>query len=498
MRKYTYFSSSRIKMKHIVISLHRAFFKEMNSFYQFGMGILYPTVLLLVGIFFMLRLRAFFVFHPLRVTKIFFKKNSIEGGVSPFRAVCVALAGTLGVGNIVGVAVALKIGGPGAMFWMWVSAFLLMPVKYAEIALALVTRKKRTEKGKEQYYGGPMYYIGENQKAPKLGMRAAQIFSVLCIFSSLILGNMMQINAAAVSLESTLGISKYISGAVLMILSAMIVFGGIQSIGSFCVKSIPAMSLMFMGISMWIIIQNAGMIPSILQTIVKEAFVPRAIGGGIGASAFLQTLRQGLAKGVLTHEAGCGTSPISHASANTKSPVEQGFWGIFEVFADTFVLCSMTALVILIGAQKADIFALDGILSTIAAYEIFIGPAAGIIISVSVLFFAFATVISWSYYGIECIRFLNKKRPLKTGLWIKSYLSLYCVLILVAAVTHFSKMFEISDLLNLMMTIINTMFLCLESKRIKKLTDAYFQKTELKVWQSGFAIPALHAQEKKE
>ena len=177
MRKYTYFSSSRIKMKHIVISLHRAFFKEMNSFYQFGMGILYPTVLLLVGIFFMLRLRAFFVFHPLRVTKIFFKKNSIEGGVSPFRAVCVALAGTLGVGNIVGVAVALKIGGPGAMFWMWVSAFLLMPVKYAEIALALVTRKKRTEKGKEQYYGGPMYYIGENQKAPKLGMRAAMLIS---------------------------------------------------------------------------------------------------------------------------------------------------------------------------------------------------------------------------------------------------------------------------------------------------------------------------------
>lgn len=468
----------------------------MEGFYQLALGILYPLVLVGIGVFFILRLRMFFIRHPLKVCRVFFKKNSKDDGVSPFKALTVALAGTLGVGNIVGVALALKLGGPGAMFWMWLSAFLLMPVKYAEICLTVATRRKRHAKtGNDEFYGGPMYYMSESSY--RHSSAAAVCFCVLCIASSLILGNMLQISAAAESLNEALGIPRLLWGGAAAIAAALIVFGGFSSIGGFCVKAIPIMATVFVALSMWIILNNAYLLPQIFSDILHEAFHPRAALGGILSAAFLETVRQGMAKGVLTHEAGCGTSPISHACANTKSPAEQGFWGVFEVFADTFILCTMTALVILIAAQTGDIFAYDGILLTIAAFEAFIGPAAGIVLSVSVCFFAFATVISWSYYGIESINFLTQKRPAGASLFIKIYLTIYCTCIFLGSIVGGAVIYEISDVLNLAMTALNTVFLCIYSGRIANITESYFIKDKFKARLSGSGARVRGPQEKK-
>lgn len=389
-------------------------------------------------------------------------RNDGGCGVSPFDALCVALAGTLGVGNIVGVAVALSLGGAGAVFWMWVSAFFSLGIKYTETVLAV---QYRTQINGE-YRGGPMFYIlhGLNKK------RLSRAFCVLCIICSLASGCIVQSNSAAAAIEETYGVPCAVTGLVLAVLCGAITVGGIKSISRFTSCMIPIMTAVFVALSVIAVFKNIQQIPQIFSDIINGAFGLRQASGGLGGFFAAQAIKQGTAKSALSNEAGAGTSPISHAGANTKSPVEQGFLGMFEVFADTIVMCSITAFVIL-GAFPDIGYGTDydGVRITNDAYGMFFGQASRHIITVSIAFFAFATLICWSYYGVSCVEFICKKRYIG-----RVYLITYCVCIFIGALVAPKLMWSVTDLLTSAMIFLNVPVVLRLSGEAKRETDRYY------------------------
>ena len=417
----------------------------------------------------MFKFRFFIIRHPLKIIKILTKKSDDPTALSPFKAVTMALAGTLGVGNIVGVATAITAGGPGAVFWMLLSAAASILIKYSEIVLAVKYRQIH-KRDKNKFFGGAMYYIRDG-----LGKNnTAAVFAVICLISSFTLGNIIQVNAAANAFDMVFNIPPTNVGIFFALSSFIVIWGGIKSISEFTVKLIPFLSLTFIVFSMYIIIINHEMIPDISADILHKAFTPSAAIGGIGGFVIMKSLRFGAARGIMSNEAGCGTAPIAHAGAYTNSPAEQGCWGIFEVFVDTIILCSMTAFVILIYKSNTDSTGYDGIILALKAYESCLGNLADYVISISVLCFAFGTVICWSYYGIECIRFITPKT-----IWPKLYIIIYCLITIYGAGASNNIIWELSDFFTGIMTVVNTICVCCLTPEVKQITDAYFFSSSL-------------------
>lgn len=432
------------------------------------------TLLLLAGVYFTFRLRL----SPARIFKALTSKSAAEG-ISPFRALTVALAGTLGVGNIVGVASAISLGGPGAVFWMWVSGCLVMALKYAEVALAV--KYRRAEEGGAKaggaapaYYGGPFYYIRDG-----LGFsRLAKLYAAVLALDSFALGCVIQTKAAADGMAGAFSIPKLATGAAVGLLMLAVTLFGISGISEVTVRLIPFLTLGYAALSLCIILPYSVYLPEILAEIVSSAFLPETapgagIAGLLGIFNFA-ALRYGVARGIFSNEAGCGSSGIAHAAADTPSAAEQGAWGVFEVFADTIVLCGLTAFVILIAQRlfpgSAALYG-GGMEAVTAAYgkslysvvEDFLGASpefcdmaarlAVAFISSSVCMYALATVITWSHYGAEALRFLLGKH---SGKLRAAYLCLSAAFCAAGSLATEGAAWDAADLALGLMIIINT------------------------------------------
>ena len=342
----------------------------METINGFLSGILMPVLLMGAGIWFAVQLRFFYILHPIRFCRTLADAHK-GGGVSPVRALSQALAGTLGVGNMAGVATAIVAGGPGAILWMWISALCAMSVKYAEVRLAVEHRRD----GDGGFFGGAMYYIKDifGKKLPMLGAAVGGGFAVLCMVNSLLTGNIVQMHAAASVFP---WMPPLILGGIIAALSFVIACGGAGRVSEVTMGLIPFLSGAYMLISVVILIRNGSRIPGVLQDIFSAGLSFHAAAGGVTGFAVNRAIRFGVTRGIFSNEAGCGTSPTAHAAANTKSAHHQGCFGIFEVFADTIVLCTMTALVILLsdGVGRG----MDGIPLTLYAYTSLAGKGAGI------------------------------------------------------------------------------------------------------------------------
>lgn len=370
-----------------------------------------------------------------------FNKTKSKDGISPFQAVTTALAGTIGTGNIVGVATAIAIGGAGAIFWMWVSAFFGMATKYAEIVLAIKYRVKT----KDGYLGGAMYYL---EKAFK-GRWVAITFAVICIFASFGMGNMVQSNAIACAVKSVCNVDYRIIIAGIALLVGFVIVGGIKRIGKVTEGLVPLMALIYMLGCVIIISMNVKLVPSVISEIFCDAFSFFSVSGGLVGFFVSRAVKVGFARGVFTNEAGLGSAPIAHAAADVKSPHQQGLMGIFEVFFDTFVMCSMTAFVILLSKCNLD-NSLGGGELTLSAFSSFFGEGAKLFIAISTIFFAVSTILSWSYYGQACISYLGGGKRLKL-----MYKFFYIIAVYVGGVITLEVVWGIADLLNGLMMLPN-------------------------------------------
>jgi AGCS family alanine or glycine:cation symporter len=430
-----------------------------------------PMLVLMLGTGFCLSIRLKGVIYTRFGTvmqntlKTIFKKRPHleEGTITPFQAVCTALAATVGIGNIVGIAVAISLGGPGAIFWMWVCAILGMVTKFCEVTLAVAYR----EKNKLGYYvGGPMYYISKGLGWNKL----AFLFSIFAVVASFGVGNMVQANAVSGGLVSAFHIPTYVTGVVLAFLVALVIIGGIKRIATVAEKLIPFMATLYIGAAIVVLIINARMIPAAFQMIITDAFTGTAAVGGFAGSTMLYAARIGVARGVFTNEAGLGSAPIAHASANTDHPARQGCWGAFEVFFDTIVMCTITALVIITSGLWSD-ETLHGTQIPLTAFHNAI-PYGEYIVSLGIVLFAFATIIAWYYYAEKALEYVAGVKA------IKLYRILFVILVFVGCVSTIDVVWELADLFNGLMAIPNLIALLALGSTIVKLANDFFSNPD--------------------
>ena len=405
--------------------------------------------------------------HSLFSTKPDKSNKKTNKQITPFEAVSAALAGTMGVGNIAGVATAITAGGAGAIFWMWISAFFCMIIKYIEVVLSQVYKHKNGS----GYIGGPMYYISDGLKSRK----TAALFSVFCIISSFGIGNMSQSNTISAAFDSAFGIPKIATGILTAIAAALIIVGGVKRIVSFTSKFIPLMSVIYIIISAAVIIFNSHNLAASLKLIFTEAFSVKQAGAGILGFTVARAVRFGISRGIFSNEAGLGSAPIAHAVSSPKSPVHQGMWGIFEVFFDTIVVCTLTALAILTtGVYK--ISGLDGIELTNEAFASVFGDISGIFLAVSIVFFAISTLISWSFYGECCVVYLLENKNAKTvHLYKYLYKLIFISLIIVGAVINIQIVWNLSDIFNVFMALPNMITVIILSPVAYRETKTYLR-----------------------
>ncbi len=430
-----------------------------------------PMLILMLGtgVFLVIRTRGVIFTHfgtvMANTLKTIFKKqvNEEKGMITPFQAVCTALAATVGTGNIVGIAIAISVGGPGAIFWMWVCAVLGMVTKFCETTLAVAYREKNKY---GDYVGGPMYYISRG-----LGWKkTAFTFCVFAVIASFGVGNMVQANAVSGGLKSAFHVSVYVTGIVLAALVGMVIIGGIKRIATVAEKLVPFMAVMYIAAAIVVLIINAGKIPAAFGLIIKDAFTGTAAAGGFAGSTMLYAVRIGVARGVFTNEAGLGSAPIAHASANTDHPARQGCWGAFEVFFDTIVMCTITALVIITSGLWSD-EGMDGMHISLTAFQNAI-PGGEYIVSVGIVLFAFATIIAWYYYAEKALEFIAGIKA------IKLYQIIFVVLVFVGCVAEVDVVWELADLFNGLMAIPNLITLVALSTTIVKLTQDFFEDSK--------------------
>ncbi|MBQ2753241.1 MAG: sodium:alanine symporter family protein [Firmicutes bacterium] len=399
------------------------------------------------------------------------KTNKNDGkNLTPFQAVTTALAGTVGTGNIAGVTGAIFVGGPGAVFWMWVSAFFGMFTKFAEILLAMHYRQK-DENG--QYYGGPMYYIEKGLNMKWLAIIFA-IFGGLACFG---IGNIAQSSEIAGSMKELVGMSPVITGIVLALIIASIVVGGVKRIGQVTNLLVPFMAMFYIIAGIIIIVTNIPSLPGVFATIVKSAFSFEAVGGGMFGYAIMVAMRQGFARGVFSNEAGLGSAPIAHAASSTEEPVEQAMWGVFEVFIDTIIICSITGITIVLSGiytQDLAMFASKGAAAATAFNMLLPGTIGGKVLQFGLILFALSTILSWSYYGERCWAYISNNS--KVVDWI--YKIVFIAITLVGTTGSGTLMWDISDTLNGAMAIPNLVALLLLSGTVIKLTKEYFAKVK--------------------
>ena len=434
-----------------------------------------PAMICIIGVGLLLSVRTRFIQvrkfgAALKNTigKIFDKTQAKDGSMSPFQAVCTALAGTVGTGNIAGVAGAIALGGPGAVFWMWISALLGMCTKYSEVTLAVHFREKNSQ---GYWVGGPMYYIknGLSKKWHFLAVLYA-LFGVLTVFGT---GNATQVNTIVSSIHSALHNLHIIDGTVderanlifgifIAAFVAMVLLGGIQRIGQVSEKLVPFMAALYVILAIGVVILHISRVPAVFAMIFKSAFTPQAATGGIIGSMFL-SMKKGVSRGIFSNEAGLGTGSIAHACADTNNAVHQGMFGIFEVFMDTIVICTLTGLVILLGAPNIVYGQAAGAELTISGFTATYGGWVSIFTAVAMCCFAFSTIIGWGLYGSRCIEFLGGEKL------VRPFLVAYSFVSIIGATINLGLLWDIADTFNGLMAIPNLIALLILSGQVKKL-----------------------------
>ena len=394
------------------------------------------------------------------------KGKKREGDVSPFAALSTALAATVGNGNIGGVATALFTGGPGAIFWMWICGFVGMATKYSEALLGVKFRVKYPD---GTIAGGPMYYIKNGIKYKKLARVLAPTFAICGAFAALFgTGNMMQANQMALAFNSEFGVPKMITGIIVTALVALVIIGGIKRIGAVAERLVPTMVILYFVFGFIVIFAHITEIPQAFLLIFKHAFTPSAALGGFMGATVKQALSMGFRRGLLTNEAGLGSAPIAHAAAQTPSPVHQGLIGIGEVFIDTIVVCSITALINLSTGMWQS--GLDGTAMTAASFSKTIPIAGGLVVALSSFLFGYSTLLGWYYYGEQCMKYLF-------GIKITyPYRIIYVVLVFVGSLISIQLVFFIGDIANAFMALPNLIALTLLSGIVAQTTSSFFKK----------------------
>ena len=434
-----------------------------------------PAMICIIGVGLLLSVRTRFIqvrkfgaAMKNTIGKIFDKTQAKDGSMSPFQAVCTALAGTVGTGNIAGVAGAIALGGPGAIFWMWCSAFLGMCTKFSEVTLAIHFREKNAN---GEYVGGPMYYIknGLSKKWYFLAVLYA-LFGVLTVFGT---GNATQANTIVSSIHSALHNLHIIDGTVderanlifgifIAAFVAMVLLGGIKRIGQVSEKLVPFMAVLYVILAIGVVILHINRVPAVFAMIFKSAFTPQAATGGVIGSMFL-SMKKGVSRGIFSNEAGLGTGSIAHACADTNNAVHQGMFGIFEVFMDTIVICTLTGLVILLGAPNIVYGQAAGAELTISGFTATYGGWVSIFTAVAMCCFAFSTIIGWGLYGSRCIEFLGGEKL------VRPFLVAYSFVSIIGATINLGLLWDIADTFNGLMAIPNLIALLILSGQVKKL-----------------------------
>ena len=466
---------SRRKEKKTMLSTIEAINSAVNNFIW---GV--PAMICIIGVGLVLSFRTRFLQirkfpYAMKVTfgRMFKKREASDGAMTPFQAVCTALAATVGTGNIAGVAGAIAIGGPGAVFWMWISAILGMCTKFSEVTLAVHFREKNVN---GDLVGGPMYYIKNGLK--KHWHWLADLFSAFGVLTVFGTGNATQVNTITTAINAALTnyhvISKdavptvnLVVGIILAILIALILLGGIRRIGRVTEKLVPFMALIYIVLAVGVIILNIGHVPAVFASIVEGAFHPAAVTGG-AVGSFFMSMKKGVSRGIFSNEAGLGTGSIAHACADTRKPVKQGFFGIFEVFVDTIVICTLTALVILCSQVPVSYGQAAGAELTISGFTATYGNWVSIFTAVAMCCFAFSTIIGWGLYGTRCIEFLFGSRV------NKPFMLVYALVAIIGATMDLGLMWSIAETFNGLMAIPNLIAVFLLSGVVVKLVKEYF------------------------
>ncbi len=439
-----------------------------------------PAMICIIGVGLVLSFRTQFLQirkfpYAMKVTigRMFRKKQAADGAMTPFQAVCTALAATVGTGNIAGVAGAIAIGGPGAVFWMWISALLGMCTKFSEVTLAVHFREKN-DKG--EFVGGPMYYIKNGLK--KHWHWLAYLFAAFGVITVFGTGNATQVNTITTAIDSALFnygiISKdsvsninLVIGIVLAVLLALILLGGIKRIGQVTEKLVPFMALFYVVLALGVVILNINHVPAVFKEIVEGAFSPASVTGGVVGSFFM-SMKKGVSRGIFSNEAGLGTGSIAHACADTRKPVKQGFFGIFEVFVDTIVICTLTALVILCSEVPITYGQAAGAELTISGFTATYGNWVSLFTAVAMCCFAFSTIIGWGLYGARCIEFLFGTKVNKPFMFV------YSLVAIVGATLDLGLLWSIAETFNGLMAIPNLIAVFLLSGVVVKLVREHF------------------------
>lgn len=439
-----------------------------------------PAMICIIGVGLLLSIRTGFLQirkfpYAMKVTlgRMLKKREASDGALTPFQAVCTALAATVGTGNVAGVAGAIAIGGPGAVFWMWISAILGMCTKFSEVTLAVHFRETN-EKG--ELVGGPMYYIKNGLK--KHWHWLAYLFSAFGVLTVFGTGNATQVNTITKAIDSALYNYNIISedaapmlnliiGIVLAVLIALILLGGIKRIGQVTEKLVPFMAVMYIVLALGVVLLNIKNVPHVFGAILAGAFRPASVTGG-AVGSFFMSMKKGVSRGIFSNEAGLGTGSIAHACADTRKPVKQGFFGIFEVFVDTIVICTLTALVILCSGVPIGYGEAAGAELTINGFTSVYGGWVSIFTAVAMCCFAFSTIIGWGLYGTRCIEFLFGFRA------NKPFMLLYALVAIVGATMNLGLMWSIAETFNGLMVIPNLIAVFLLSGVVVKLVREYF------------------------
>ena len=425
--------------------------------------------------------------------------------ISQFQSLCTALAATVGTGNIVGVAGAIAVGGPGAVFWMWLIAFFGMMTNYSENVLGILFRRKDAE---GEWHGGAMYYLRDGLGAKKgcktIGAVLAALFSFFCLLASFGIGNMSQVNSIVSNVHTAFGIPTIATGIFLLVAVGAVILGGLKRVASITEKLVPFMVILYLLGTLVIIFMHITTIPAIFVSIFKGAFSLKSATGGVVGAGIATAMKMGFKRGVFSNEAGLGSSVMVHSSSNVKEPVRQGMWGIFEVFADTIVVCTLTALTIL----SSGLVDLDTGMLTAAgeavgsnslmseSFRMVFGPAGAAFVAIAILLFAYSTVLGWSHYGATACRFLLGDKA------VTPYRVAFCVIVLAGSVMKAQLAWDISDTFNGLMMLPNLVGVLVLSPMVAKCTKNYVDRIlhhkEVKPMLSAFDdIQAVEEEEMK-
>lgn len=444
----------------------------LNDFLNAASGFIWGPVMLVLllgtGIYLTIGLKAMPWRHLGNGFQLLWRgrKSTEEGDITPFQALMTALAATIGTGNIAGVATAIFYGGPGAVFWMWLIALIGMATKYSEAVLA-VKYREIDERGK--HVGGPMYYIknGLSKKWHWLGTA----FAIFGMFAAFGIGNMVQSNSVADAMNANFDWPTWLTGAVIAIVTASVILGGINRIATVAAKLVPFMAIAYVTGALIIILINIADVPAALSMIVSDAFTGTAATGGFLGATIWAAIRFGVARGIFSNEAGLGSAPIAHAAARTTDPVRQGMIGMLGTFIDTIVVCTMTALVIILtGAWTSGE---NGAALSTHAFNLALPGVGSYVVTLGLVVFAFTTVLGWSYYGERCAEFLFGIRV------ILPYRILWLVAIMIGALGKLEIIWLLADVLNGLMAIPNLIALIGLSPVVFQLTRDYFRERAL-------------------